>query len=80
MKLRTSSRSWSLSSLMVASRSPRLSSGERKGRRGAPADLLGERLAQLDQLTPDDRAALIHILNHMLANNRARAALTPHAS
>jgi transcriptional regulator with XRE-family HTH domain len=46
----------------------------------APADLLGERLAQLDQLTPDDRAALIHILDHMLANNRARAALTPHAS
>lgn len=42
--------------------------------------LLGERLAQLDQLTPDDRAALIHILDHMLANNRARAALTGHAS
>ncbi len=38
----------------------------------APTDLLGERLAQLDQLTPDDRAALIHILDHMLANNRAR--------
>jgi transcriptional regulator with XRE-family HTH domain len=42
----------------------------------APTDLLGERLAQLDQLTPEDRAALIHILDHMLANNRARAALT----
>jgi transcriptional regulator with XRE-family HTH domain len=46
----------------------------------APTDLLGERLAQLDQLTPDDRAALIHILDHMLANNRAGAALTGHAS
>jgi transcriptional regulator with XRE-family HTH domain len=46
----------------------------------APVDLLGERLAQLDQLTPEDRAALIHILDHMLANNRARAALTGHAS
>lgn len=38
----------------------------------ASVDLLGERLAQLDQLTPDDRAALIHILDHMLANNRPR--------
>jgi transcriptional regulator with XRE-family HTH domain len=46
----------------------------------APADLLGERLAQLDQLTAQDQAALIHILDHMLANNRARAALTGHAS
>ena len=45
-----------------------------------PTGLLGERLNQLDQLTPDDHAALIHILNHMLANNRARAALTGHAS
>jgi transcriptional regulator with XRE-family HTH domain len=45
----------------------------------APVDLLGERLAQLDQLTADDRAALIHILDHMLANNRARAAVTGHA-
>ncbi len=37
-------------------------------------------IAQLDQLTSDDRAALIHILDHMLANNRVRAALTGHAS
>jgi transcriptional regulator with XRE-family HTH domain len=43
----------------------------------ASTDLLGERLAQL---TPDDRAALIHILDHMLASNRARAGLTGHAS
>lgn len=42
-----------------------------------PVDLLGERLAQL---TPEDRAALIHILDHMLANNRARTARTGHAS
>ncbi len=46
----------------------------------APTDLLGERLNQLDQLTAEDRAALTHILDHMLANNRARAALTGHAS
>jgi transcriptional regulator with XRE-family HTH domain len=46
----------------------------------APVDLPGERLNQIDQLTSDDQSALIHILDHMLANNRARTALTGHAS
>jgi transcriptional regulator with XRE-family HTH domain len=41
----------------------------------APVDLLGERLAHLDQLSDDDRAALTHIIDGLLANTRIRAAL-----
>jgi transcriptional regulator with XRE-family HTH domain len=46
----------------------------------APTDLLGERLAHLDQLSDDDRQALIHIIDGLLANTRIRAALTGQAS
>jgi transcriptional regulator with XRE-family HTH domain len=42
----------------------------------APDDLLGERLTHLAQLSDEDRAALIRIIDHMLANTRARAALS----
>jgi transcriptional regulator with XRE-family HTH domain len=41
-----------------------------------PTDLLGERMAQLNELSDDDRAALVHILDGLLANTRIRAALT----
>jgi transcriptional regulator with XRE-family HTH domain len=46
----------------------------------APTDLLGERLANLDQLSDDDRAALIHIIDGLLANTRVRNALAGQAS
>lgn len=46
----------------------------------APTDLLGERLAHLNQLSDDDRAALIHIIDGLLANTRVRNALTGQAS
>jgi len=46
----------------------------------APTDLLGERLANLDQLSHDDRAALIHIIDGLLANTRVRNALAGQAS
>ncbi|KRE60031.1 helix-turn-helix transcriptional regulator [Nostocoides sp. Soil756] len=36
---------------------------------------LADRLGDLDNLTSDDRAALIHILDGLLANTRIRAAL-----
>jgi hypothetical protein len=45
----------------------------------APDDALGQRLTALAQLSPDDRNALIRIIDHMIANTQARAALT-HAS
>lgn len=38
-------------------------------------DELGTRLADLDKLTDADRAALLHILDGLLANTRIRAAL-----
>jgi transcriptional regulator with XRE-family HTH domain len=38
-------------------------------------DELGTRLADLDQLSDADRAALLHILDGLLANTRIRAAL-----
>ena len=41
----------------------------------APADPLLDRLTDLDTLTDADRAALLHILDSLLANTRIRAAL-----
>jgi transcriptional regulator with XRE-family HTH domain len=41
----------------------------------APADPLLERLTDLDTLTDTDRAALLHILDSLIANTRIRAAL-----
>lgn len=38
-------------------------------------DELGARLADLDQLSDADRAALLHILDGLLANTKIRAAL-----
>ncbi|MBA3780535.1 MAG: helix-turn-helix transcriptional regulator [Nocardioides sp.] len=38
-------------------------------------DELGSRLVDLDQLNDADRAALLHILDGLLANTRIRAAL-----
>ncbi len=38
-------------------------------------DDLGARLADLDKLSDADRAALLHILDGLLANTRIRAAL-----
>lgn len=43
-------------------------------------DPLAQRLADLDQLTEDDRAAVLHILDGLLANTRIRAALNTAAS
>lgn len=39
-------------------------------------DELGARLTDLDQLSDPDRAAVLHILDGLLANTRIRAALT----
>jgi transcriptional regulator with XRE-family HTH domain len=41
----------------------------------APADPLLDRLTDLDTLTDADRAALLHILDSLIANTRIRAAL-----
>ncbi|WP_028708980.1 hypothetical protein [Propionicicella superfundia] len=38
-------------------------------------DALGQRLGDLDQLSDADRAALLHILDGLLANTRIRQAL-----
>lgn len=42
----------------------------------APPDHhLGDRLAQLDELTDEDRTALLHMLDALIAKNRVRNAL-----
>jgi len=41
----------------------------------APTDLLGERGAHLGQISDDDRAALIHIIDGLPANSRIHATL-----
>lgn len=43
-------------------------------------DALGARLADLDQLSDDDRNAVLRILDGLLANTRIRAALNSAAS
>ncbi len=45
----------------------------------APEHALGDRLGGLDELTPDDLAALLHILDALVAKNRVHAALTSRA-
>lgn len=41
----------------------------------APEHALGERLAGLDELTDEDLAALLHVLDALVAKNRVKAAL-----
>ena len=45
----------------------------------SPDHVLGHRLTGLDELTEDDLAALLHILDALVAKNRVKAALTNRA-
>lgn len=52
-----------------------LESAPRRPLQGPDLDL-GERLADLGHLDEDDRAAVLHIVDGLLAKNRVKAALT----
>ena len=41
----------------------------------APTDALGESLAGVEELDEEDMAALVHVLDALVANNRVKAAL-----
>lgn len=45
----------------------------------APEHALGERLAGLDELSDEDLAALLHVLDALVAKNRVKAAITTKA-
>lgn len=45
----------------------------------SPDHVLGDRLTGLDELTEEDLAALLHVLDALVAKNRVKAALTDRA-
>jgi transcriptional regulator with XRE-family HTH domain len=45
----------------------------------SPDHVLGDRLGGLDELTDEDLAALLHVLDALVAKNRVKAALTNRA-
>jgi transcriptional regulator with XRE-family HTH domain len=45
----------------------------------SPDHVLGDRLTGLDELEDDDLAALLHVLDALVAKNRVKAALTSRA-